>query len=197
MRFRRALIAHELDRTLFETVTAALKAKSIKVKTGTLVDATIIASASEHDGDARWVKKKERPAVHGLEAHVGADASTSLVEKVWITPANVHDGRAGHEALPDDPGEVFADSAYRGPHFGDAVRAKGGTPGSSRPRCGRAIRVRRTPSWTRGTPRSTGSALGSRRSSAPGSDATDCAACDGEVSPAPPSRSISPQPPTT
>ena len=124
----RALIAHGLDRTLFETVTADLKAKSIKVKTGTLVDATIIASASEQDGNAHWVKHKKRPAVHGFKAHVGADASTSLVEKVWITPANVHDGHAGPEALPDDPGEVFADSAYRGSHFGDAVRGKGGTP---------------------------------------------------------------------
>ena len=128
VRFRRALIAHGLDRTLFETVTADLKAKSIKVKTGTLVDATIIASASEQDGNAHWVKHKKRPAVHGFKAHVGADASTSLVEKVWITPANVHDGHAGPEALPDDPGEVFADSAYRGSHFGDAVRGKGGTP---------------------------------------------------------------------
>src|SRR5690606_25653259 len=31
-------------------------------------------------------------------------------------------------ALPDNPGEVFADSAYRGSHFGDAVRARGGRP---------------------------------------------------------------------
>ncbi|MER9204007.1 transposase [Mesorhizobium sp. M0933] len=30
--------------------------------------------------------------------------------------------------MPDDPGEVFAESAYRGNYFGDAVRAKGGTP---------------------------------------------------------------------
>nr|WP_279330447.1 transposase [Sphingomonas oleivorans] len=30
--------------------------------------------------------------------------------------------------LADNPGEVFADSAYRGPQFGGAVRAKGGTP---------------------------------------------------------------------
>lgn len=30
--------------------------------------------------------------------------------------------------LPDDPGEVFADRACRGSHFGSAVRAKGGTP---------------------------------------------------------------------
>ena len=53
VRFRKALIAHGLDRLLFETVTAQLKAKAITVKTGTLVDATIIASASEDDGDAR------------------------------------------------------------------------------------------------------------------------------------------------
>lgn len=128
VRFRRELIAHGLDRHLFEMITAELKARAIKVKTGTLVDATIIASASETDGDGHWVKHKGRAAVHGFKAHVGADASTALVEKVLITPANVNDGRAGPDALPDDPGDVFADSAYRGAHFGDAVRAKGGTP---------------------------------------------------------------------
>lgn len=128
MRFRRALIAHGLDRVLFETVTAELKARSIRVKTGTLVDATIIASASETDPDGRWVKHNGRAAVHGFKAHVGADASTALVEQVSVTPANVNDGRAGPDAVPDNPGEVFADSAYRGTHFGDAVRAKGGTP---------------------------------------------------------------------
>lgn len=62
------------------------------------------------------------------KAHVGADADTALVEEIAITPANINDGKAGPDALPDDPGEVFADSAYRGNHFGDAVRAKGGTP---------------------------------------------------------------------
>lgn len=62
------------------------------------------------------------------EAHVGADADTALVEEVAVTPANINDGKAGPGALPDNPGEVFADSAYRGSHFGDAVRAKGGTP---------------------------------------------------------------------
>jgi IS5 family transposase len=36
--------------------------------------------------------------------------------------------KAGPGALPDNPGEVFADSAYRGNHFCDAVRAKGGIP---------------------------------------------------------------------
>jgi IS5 family transposase len=128
VRFRKALIAQGLDRLLFERVTAQLKARAITVKTGTLVDATIIASASEQDGEARWVKHKGKPAVHGFKAHVGADANTALVEEIAVTPANINDGRAGPDALPDNPGEVFADSAYRGNHFRDAVRAKGGVP---------------------------------------------------------------------
>lgn len=117
-----------LDTSLFVEITSQFKAKAIRVKTGTLVDASIIASASEDDGDARWVKHKGKPAVHGFKAHVGADADTALVKEIAIAPANVNDGRAGPQALPDDPGEVFADGACRGRHFGDAVRAKGGIP---------------------------------------------------------------------
>lgn len=128
VRFRKALVARELDKDLFDTITAQLKSKAIRVKTGTLVDATIIASASKDDDEAHWVKHKGKPAVHGFKAHVGADADTALVEEISITPANVNDGKAGPEALPDNPGEVFADSAYQGQHFGHAVRARGGTP---------------------------------------------------------------------
>lgn len=128
VRFRKALVEQELDKVLFEAITAQLKARAIRVKVGTLVDATIIASASEEDDEAHWVKHKGKAAVHGFKAHVGADADTALVEEVAITPANINDGKAGPDALPDNPGDVFADSAYRGSHFGDAVRAKGGTP---------------------------------------------------------------------
>lgn len=128
VRFRKALVSRELDKALFDSITAQLRAKAIRVKTGTLVDATIIASASEDDGEAHWVKHKGKPAVHGFKAHVGADADTALVEEIAITPANVNDGKAGPDALPDHPGQVFADSAYRGRHFGEAVRAKGGVP---------------------------------------------------------------------
>lgn len=99
------------------------------MKSGTLVDATIIASASEADDEGHWVKHKGKAAVHGFKAHVGADADTALVEEIAITPANINDGRAGPDALPDNPGDVFTDSAYCGNQFGEAVRAKGGTLG--------------------------------------------------------------------
>jgi len=82
VRYRATLNANGLDRALFEAVTAQLMARAIKVKTGTLVIAKIIASASE--GDGRWVKHKGKPAVHGFKAHVGGDATTALVERVSI-----------------------------------------------------------------------------------------------------------------
>ena len=58
---------------------------------------------------------------------MGADADTALVEEVAITRANVNDGKAGPDALADEPGEVFADSAYRGQTFREAVRVRGGS----------------------------------------------------------------------
>ncbi|GES46440.1 hypothetical protein RsS62_56920 [Rhizobium dioscoreae] len=60
---------------MFDEVTRQLKAKAIEVKTGTLVDATIIASISEaatnalhlrFDDEGHWVKHKGRRAVHGF-----------------------------------------------------------------------------------------------------------------------------------
>ena len=138
VRFRRMLVSRSLDKSLFETITAQLKARAIRIKTGTIVDATIIASHTEHDSEARWVKHMGKRAVHGFKAHVGADAATALVEKIFVTPANINDGRAGPDALPDNPGEVFADSAYRGAHFREAVRARGGS-----------IRVAATGMWGR------------------------------------------------
>ena len=128
VRFRRALLAHGLEATLFEAVTAQLKAKAMRVKTGTIVDASVIASASEGDGEAGWSGHRARKAIHGYKAHVGVDADTAIVERVAVTPGNRHDGRCGEMALPDAPGEVYADSAYRGAVFARAVRARGGTP---------------------------------------------------------------------
>lgn len=99
------------------------------MKTGTFVDMTIIASASEDDSEGHWVKHRGRPAVHGFKAHVGADADTALVEEIAVTPTNVNDDKAGPDALPDNPGDAYADSAYRGDHFGKAIIAKSkGTP---------------------------------------------------------------------
>jgi len=143
VRFRRELVRHDLDEALFTEITGQLKRQAVVVKTGTLVDATVVGSASEGDGEARWSGHRSRKAIHGYKAHVGADAETAIVERIGVTPGNAHDGRSGHMALPDEPGEVYADSAYRSRVFTDAVAAKGGTP-----------RVVATSIWARSDPAS-------------------------------------------
>ncbi|MFT3967861.1 MAG: transposase [Sphingobium sp.] len=95
VRFRRVLVAQQLDRSLFGTVTMQLKEMAVTANTGIPVDAAIIASASEDDDDARWMKHKRKQAVHGFKVRVGADADTGLIEEVSIATANINDGKAG------------------------------------------------------------------------------------------------------
>jgi transposase, IS5 family len=64
VRFRAELVRRGLDRTLFEAVTRQLEAKGVAVRAGTLVDATLIASASiRHDDEARWAGHRSRKPV--------------------------------------------------------------------------------------------------------------------------------------
>lgn len=53
VRFRRELVVRGLDRVLFEAVRSSIKARRATVKTGTIVNATVIRSASEGDADAK------------------------------------------------------------------------------------------------------------------------------------------------
>lgn len=54
VRFRRELLHYGLDHVLFDEITTQLKTKAIRVKTGTLMDATVVGSASEGDEEAKW-----------------------------------------------------------------------------------------------------------------------------------------------
>ncbi len=85
VRFRRELLRHGLDQVLFDEITAQLKTKTIRVKTGTLVDATVAGSASEGAGDARWPGHRSRKAIHGYKAHVGAPyhARSGPIRRWW------------------------------------------------------------------------------------------------------------------
>src|SRR5215210_3038975 len=129
VRFRRELVTRNLDRVLFAAVTDQLDAQGMMVKTGTLVDATLIASASiKSDDEARWAGHRRKKPVHGYKAHVATDEAGGLVRSVEITTANVHDGIMLDAVLPQEPGEVYADSAYAADRFTNVIRARGGVP---------------------------------------------------------------------
>jgi IS5 family transposase len=129
VRFRRALAERGLDRAVFEVVTRRLEAKGVAVRTGTLVDATLVPSASvRRDGEARWAGHRRRKPVHGYKAHVATDEAAGLVRGVEVTAANVHDAAELGAVLPPEPGEVYGDSAFAGDRASEAIRARGGTP---------------------------------------------------------------------
>ena len=129
VRFRRELVARRLDRALFEAVTRQLEAKGVAVRTGTLVDATLIPSASVRaDGEARWAGHRRRKPVHGYKAHVATDQGAGLVRGVEVTTANVHDAAELEAVLPPEPGDVYGDSAFTGGRAERAIIARGGAP---------------------------------------------------------------------
>ena len=85
------------------------------VRTGTLVDATLIPSASVgHDGEARWAGHRRRKPIHGYKAHVATGQEAGLIRGVEITTANVHDAAELEAVLPPEPGAVYGDSAFAG-----------------------------------------------------------------------------------
>lgn len=128
VRFRKELVARDLDAGLFDAVLAQLEAKGVVVKTGTLIDATVLPSASKGDKEARWVGHRRKKPVHGYKAHVASDAETDIVRAVAVTTANVHDLNQAEEVLPADPGDVYADTAYAAHRFERAILARGGRP---------------------------------------------------------------------
>jgi transposase, IS5 family len=130
VRFRRALVARGLDAKLFAAVVRQIEAQGLAVRTGTLVDATVVRQAARTDGEADWCVYggPRRTPVKGYKAHVAADEAGGIVRKVVVTPANVHDAQGLEPVLPARPGRVWADSAYDSRASHARVRAKGGVP---------------------------------------------------------------------
>jgi len=127
VRFRAELVRRSLDRVLFAAITQQLEAKGVAVCTGTLVDATLIASASiRHDDEARWAGHRRRKPVHGYKAHVATDESGGLIRGVEVTSANVHDAAELDAVLPSEPGDVYGDSAFAGSRSEQVIAARGG-----------------------------------------------------------------------
>jgi IS5 family transposase len=127
VRFRRVLLAHGLDQSLFEAIARDLEQKGACVRKGTLIDATVIASASKGDKQAAWAKHKSRAPVHGYKAHISADKETGIIRTVETTPANEADVAIAPSLIPDRPGEVYGDRAYDALAVEAAIEANGGT----------------------------------------------------------------------
>ncbi|MEK9134132.1 MAG: IS5 family transposase [Pseudomonadota bacterium] len=127
-KFRHLLERHDLGRALFEQVHRHLKARGLKVSTGTIVDATIINAPSStknrdkaRDPDMRQTKKGNQ-WYFGMKGHFGVDSRTKIIHAVAATAANVADSQVLPELLHGGETRVWGDQAYRGQ--GEAIRQR-------------------------------------------------------------------------
>ena len=120
LRFRHLLEKHGLAAQMFAAVNATLGAKGLMLKTGSVVDATLIAAPSStknstgtRDPDMHQTKKGNN-WYFGMKAHIAVDAHSGLVHHQVCTAANVHDLSVVEQLLHGKEKHVFADSGYRG-----------------------------------------------------------------------------------
>jgi IS5 family transposase len=119
-KFRHLLEREGLGRKMLAQVNGYLERHGLKVGTGTIVDATIVAAPSSTKNKGR----KRDPEMHqvkkgnqwhfGMKAHVGVDAETKLIHSVEATAANVADSRVLPELLHGAETDVWGDQAYQG-----------------------------------------------------------------------------------
>jgi transposase, IS5 family len=117
LRFRHLLEKHQLAEQLFAEVRALLEEKQLLLKSGTIVDATIIAAppstknaAQARDPEMRQTRKGKQWHF-GMKVHVGTDRR-GLVHSVVTGPASEGDITRIDELLHGQEREIFGDQAY-------------------------------------------------------------------------------------
>jgi transposase, IS5 family len=137
-RFRQTIDKLGLSQALLAEANRQLDARGLMIKSGTLVDATIIAGAvkrpydgsrvNPRDPDARFTVKRAK-TYFGYKAHLAVDEGSGLVRQAEMTSANVHDGRLAERLIQGDEKGYFADKAYDSQAFRDALERRKITDG--------------------------------------------------------------------
>ena len=120
LHFRHLLEGHQLGRGLFEEIKGHLEEQGVRLREGTIVDATIIEAPSstknrtgQRDPQLRQVKKGNQYHF-GMKLHIGVDSETGLVHSLTTTSANVHDVTEAHRLLHGRERQVWGDAGYIG-----------------------------------------------------------------------------------
>jgi len=119
-KFRHLIEVNGLGEEMLRSVNEHLQAKGVKIGTGTIVDATIIAApsstknaAGRRDPEMHQTKKGNQWHF-GMKAHIGVDSKAKIIHAAAATPANVHDSRMIGDLLHGGETKVWGDSAYQG-----------------------------------------------------------------------------------
>ena len=117
LRFRHLLEKHYLTQAIFGQIRTLLEQKRLLLKSGTIVDATIIEAppSTKNEDQARDPEmhqaRKGKEWHFGMKAHVGTDPR-GIVHSLSTTAANAADISQMHKLLHGQEREVFGDQAY-------------------------------------------------------------------------------------
>ena len=131
LRFRHLLERQQLTQQIFNLVRGLLEQKRLLLKSGTIVDATIIEAppstkneAKARDPEMKQGKKNGREWRFGMKAHVGTDRR-GIVHSLVTTPANASDISQMSRLLHGREREVYGDQAYWSEAHRQAARTRG------------------------------------------------------------------------
>ena len=120
LNFRHLLERHHVGEGLLAAITHHLAAQGLRLREGTIVDATILDApastknrAQARDPEMHQVKKGNQ-WYFGMKAHIGVDAATGLVHSVATTAANVADITQVPRLLHGAETRVWGDAGYAG-----------------------------------------------------------------------------------
>ena len=136
LNFRHLLEQQNLGSGLLEEITAHLESQGLKLREGTIVDATVIAApsstknrAGERDPEMHQTRKGNQWHF-GMKGHIGVDSATGIVHSMSTTAANAHDITEAHNLLHGGETVVWGDAGYQGgPQAGGELGAGGGMAG--------------------------------------------------------------------
>ena len=118
LNFRHLLERHGLTQAIFADVNAHLADKGITLRSGTLVDATIIdaPSSTKNKAGARDPEmsstKKGNDWYFGMKAHIGVDADSGVTHSLETSTAKLHDSQVWDVLLHGEETSVWADKGY-------------------------------------------------------------------------------------
>ncbi len=120
LNFRHLLEEGRLGEGLMEEINRHLATQGLRLREGTIVDASIIEAPSsmkngacERDPQMRQTKKGNEWHF-GMKVHIGVDAETGVVHSMSTTSANVHDVTEAHRLLHGGEKRVWGDAGYQG-----------------------------------------------------------------------------------
>jgi IS5 family transposase len=130
LRFRHLLERHRLTEAIFGAVHQLLDARRLLLKSGTIMDATLIAApsstknaAAQRDPEMRQTRKG-KTWHFGMKLHVGTDRR-GVVHHVTATDAATADISQVDALLHGAEREIFGDQAYWSEAHRQACRARG------------------------------------------------------------------------